>query len=168
MDRLLTYKGEADIIINQSYNENGTISTNNTGAYAYTIANKPFQESTITPPSPSPALNYYSGCEQNVTYNVFDNPLTVTEESQENIDFGYNPFNNRSTMCYGGLQADKNLRPFRKFYSVDGLIDIKSKTSSPTSTEFIFFIGGDGYSAPIILKSDGTTQNYFYLHRDHQ
>ncbi|HBK84057.1 MAG TPA: type IV secretion protein Rhs, partial [Flavobacterium sp.] len=25
-----------------------------------------------------------------------------------------------------------------------------------------------GYSAPVVLKSDGTTQNYLYLHRDYQ
>ncbi|WP_091173987.1 hypothetical protein [Flavobacterium sinopsychrotolerans] len=34
--------------------------------------------------------------------------------------------------------------------------------------EFVTYIGGDGYSAPIVLKSNGTTQNYLYLHRDYQ
>jgi RHS repeat-associated protein len=34
--------------------------------------------------------------------------------------------------------------------------------------DFVTYIGGDGYSAPIVLKSDGTTQNYLYLHRDYQ
>ena len=34
--------------------------------------------------------------------------------------------------------------------------------------EFVTYMGGDGYSAPIVLKSDGTTQNYLYLHRDYQ
>lgn len=34
--------------------------------------------------------------------------------------------------------------------------------------EFVTYIGGDGYTAPIVLKSNGTTQNYLYLHRDYQ
>ena len=34
--------------------------------------------------------------------------------------------------------------------------------------EFVTYIGGDCYSAPIVLKSDGTIQNYLYLHRDYQ
>ncbi|OYX25844.1 MAG: hypothetical protein B7Z06_06640, partial [Flavobacteriales bacterium 32-35-8] len=34
--------------------------------------------------------------------------------------------------------------------------------------EFVTYIGGDGYTAPIVLKSDGTIQNYLYLQRDYQ
>ncbi|WP_155960770.1 RHS repeat domain-containing protein [Flavobacterium daejeonense] len=36
------------------------------------------------------------------------------------------------------------------------------------AVEFVTYIGGDGYSAPIVLKSDGTAQNYLYLQRDYQ
>jgi RHS repeat-associated protein len=74
--------------------------------------------------------------------------------------------NSRSTMYYGGLQADKLARPFRKHYSTDGSMEIKQ--IGAVDTEFITYIGGDAYSAPVVLKSDGTTQNYLYLHRDYQ
>lgn len=74
--------------------------------------------------------------------------------------------NSRSTMYYGGLQADKLARPFRKHYSTDGSMEIKQ--IGAVDTDFITYIGGDAYSAPVVLKSDGTTQNYLYLHRDYQ
>jgi len=166
-DRLLTYKDENNILT-QNYNENGTISNNNIGTYAYTVQDKPYQLSTITPGNPSPSLTYYTGRQQDILYNLNNNPVSIKEENQENVDFEYNAFNERSAMFYGGLQEDKNLRPYRKFYSADGSMEIKRKTSSPTSVEFVFYIGGDAYTAPVILKSDGLTQDYFYLHRDYQ
>jgi RHS repeat-associated protein len=45
-------------------------------------------------------------------------------------------------------------------------MEIKQDIHNGT-VEFITYIGGDAYSAPIILKSDGTSQNYLYLHRDY-
>lgn len=53
-----------------------------------------------------------------------------------------------------------------KQYSADGSMEIKYNRKSG-EVEFITYIGGDGYTAPLIVKSDGTTQNNFYLHRDH-
>jgi RHS repeat-associated protein len=70
-------------------------------------------------------------------------------------------------MFYGGLQNEKLLRTFRKHYSGDGTIEIKQNINSG-SIEFVIYIGGDGYTAPVVLKSDGVTQNYLYLHRDYQ
>jgi RHS repeat-associated protein len=35
------------------------------------------------------------------------------------------------------------------------------------TVEFVTYIGGDAYSAPVMLKSDGTLQNYLFLHRDY-
>jgi RHS repeat-associated protein len=46
-------------------------------------------------------------------------------------------------------------------------MEIKQNTTTG-AVEFVTYIGGDGYSAPIVLKSDGETQNYLYLHRDYQ
>jgi RHS repeat-associated protein len=69
-------------------------------------------------------------------------------------------------MYYGSLQEDKLERTYRKHYSADGSMEIKLNTVTG-ATEFITYIEGDAYSAPIMLKSDGTTQNYLYLHRDY-
>jgi RHS repeat-associated protein len=167
LDRLKNYKNTAGVQT-QTYNDNGTIATNNIGSYAYTISNKPFQVSTVTPLFPSAVYDYYNAREQNITYNVYKSPVTISELTKEKIDFEYNSSNSRTAMYYGDMQALKNNRSFRKYYSADGLMEIKYKLSAPSSIEFVTYIGGDAYTAPLVLKSDGTTQEYLNLHRDYQ
>ena len=166
LDRLTTWK-DHEGIQNQSYNDNGTIDTNKIGDYAYTINNKPFQVSTVTPVVPSAIFDYYANREQNITYNVNKKPLTIKELTAENIDFEYNGFDSRSVMYYGGLQPLKADRPFRKYYSADGSMEIKINITSAT-VEFCTYIGGSPYSSSIVLKSNGTTKEYLYLLKDYQ
>lgn len=169
-DRLTTYRDTAGIQT-QDYNSNGTISSNNIGSYAYTLSNnlgsQPFTVSTITPVYLSPTYNYYKTRTQNIAYNVFKSPVSITEAANENIDFEYNAQNSRSVMYYGDQATTKNARIMRKFYSADGSMEIKRNTTTVTN-DFITYIGGDGYTAPIVYKSDGTTYSYYYLHRDYQ
>ncbi|WP_374505019.1 hypothetical protein [Flavobacterium sp.] len=47
--------------------------------------------------------------------------------------------------------VDKYSRPNRKYYSADGSMEIKVNIPN-NKIEFITYIGGDGYSAPIIYK----------------
>ncbi|WP_245176824.1 RHS repeat-associated core domain-containing protein [Flavobacterium aquidurense] len=102
-----------------------------------------------------------------VTYNAFKSPIQIDETGVDKISFTYNDNNQRSTMYYGGLE-DKLLRPLRKHYSADGTMEIKENIVTGT-VEFVTYIGGDGYSAPIISKSDGANAaSYLYLHRDYQ
>ena len=104
----------------------------------------------------------------NVTYNAFKSPIEIEETNVDKISFTYNDENQRSTMYYGGFQTVKSQRPLRKYYSADGTMEVKENTITNTF-EFVTFIGGDGYTAPIILKSDGINpSNYLYLHRDYQ
>jgi RHS repeat-associated protein len=170
-DRLTSYKDVAGMQ-NQTYNDNGTIATNNIGNYAYNINGKPYTVSTITPidqTATSVVLNYYLNRKQNITYNLHKSPVAITEQNKENIDFEYNNNKSRSVMYYGNMGATKNLRLMRKFYSADGTMEIKRNTAN-ASNDFVIYIGGDGYSAPVILKSDGSTANtnFFFLHRDYQ
>lgn len=103
----------------------------------------------------------------NITYNTFKSPVQIEETGVDKISFTYNDGNDRSSMFYGGQQSDKLLRTFRKHYSADGTMEVKHNIVTG-AVEFVTYIGGDGYSAPVVLKSDGTTQNYLYLHRDYQ
>ncbi len=76
----------------------------------------------------------------------------------------------RSTMYYGNTNPDKNLRTYIKSYSADGSMEIRRNTTT-NAIEIITYLGGDAYSAPLMLKSDGTintSQNFLYLHRDYQ
>ena len=53
-----------------------------------------------------------------------------------------------------------------KHYSHDGSTEIVcNKTDN--STKFVFYLGGDAYSVPAILISDGEAQKLYYLHRDY-
>ncbi|OXG06084.1 RHS repeat-associated protein [Flavobacterium araucananum] len=103
--------------------------------------------------------------ELTITYNTFKSPVRIEEEGIEILNFSYNDDNKRSTMYYGGIQSDKLLRPLRKYYSADGTIEIKENRATGTY-DFVTYVGGDGYSAPAVVKSDGFTQNYLYLQRD--
>nr|WP_314896661.1 RHS repeat-associated core domain-containing protein [uncultured Flavobacterium sp.] len=109
----------------------------------------------------------FSDRQLNISYNAFKSPVEIEETGIDKISFTYNDGNDRSAMFYGSLDGDKNLRPKRKYYSADGSMEIKQNIVTG-ATEFVTYIGGDGYSAPIVLKSDGTNQNYLYLHRDYQ
>jgi RHS repeat-associated protein len=167
LDRLTTWKDHQGIQ-NQTYNDNGTIDANKIGNYAYTISNKPFQVSTVTPVVPSAIFDYYANREQNITYNVNKKPLTIKELTAENIDFEYNGFDSRSVMYYGGLQLLKTDRPFRKYYASDGSMEIKRNVTPGGAVEFYTYIGGSPYSSSIVLKSNGTTKEYLYLLKDYQ
>ncbi|WP_409417859.1 RHS repeat-associated core domain-containing protein [Flavobacterium sp. PS2] len=103
-----------------------------------------------------------------VDYNAFKSPVKIEETGVDKINFTYNDDNQRSSMFYGSLDSDKASKPLRKHYATDGSMEIKENRVTG-ALEFITYVGGDGYSAPIIAKSDGTnTPNYLYLHRDYQ
>jgi RHS repeat-associated protein len=105
--------------------------------------------------------------ELEIFYNIFKSPEQIEETGVEKINFVYNDNNQRSTMFYGSLDATKTARPLRKHYSGDGTMEIKENINT-NEVEFVTYIGGDGYSAPAVVKSDGNTQNYLYLQRDYQ
>lgn len=101
-----------------------------------------------------------------ISYNAFKSPVEIYEPGSDRINFEYNVFQNRSTMYYGSIESDKLLRKYRKHYAGIGSMEIKYNTQS-NDVEFITYINGDAYTSPVLLKSDGVTQNYLYLHRDY-
>jgi RHS repeat-associated protein len=156
----------------QDYDNRGRITANKLGTYNYNISNKPYQNSSVfTSPE---ANDYYANRPvQNITYNAFKAPIQIEEVGTDKISFGYNAMQQRSSMFFGSVNNDKFARPYRKYYSADGSMEIKAtfaagNIGTPAAVEFVTYIGGDAYSAPMVLKSDGSTQNYFYLHRDYQ
>lgn len=159
-------------ISNQNYDNKGRITDNALGQYNYTINNKPYQNSSVITTSQANAY-YTSRPLQSISYNAFKAPIQIEEQGVDKISFGYNAMLQRSVMYYGNTDNDKLKRPYRKYFSADGSMEIKvtfatGNTTTPTSVEIITYVGGDAYSASTLVKSDGTTQNYFYLHRDYQ
>ncbi len=71
-DRLLGYKDHTGNYLTQSYNTNGTISSNVVGANTYN-STKPFQATFIPVTNQSPNYNYYSTRAQTIVYNAIKN-----------------------------------------------------------------------------------------------
>jgi RHS repeat-associated protein len=155
----------------QTYDNLGRIDENNIGTYNYTNVNtttsipKHFQNSSVVL-KPDANDYYQQRSNLNVTYNVFKGPVDISEDNKENFSFTYNMANSRSTMYYGGLDEVKTERPLRKHYSTDGSVEVKYNIATD-QIEFITYIGGDAYSAPVVLKDDTNSKEYLYLHRDY-
>ena len=103
----------------------------------------------------------------NVTYNVFKSPVNIEETGVDKISFRYNILNGRSAMYYGSTDSDQMVRPMRKNYSADGTMEITYNVVT-NKTEFVTFIGGDAYNAPVVFKKKDGVSEFLYLHRDYQ
>jgi len=164
-DRLTEFTNAQGAQEKQLYDDQGRITENSLGNYTY-AKDKPYQNVSIN--VKPEALTYYTARQtQNITYNTFKSPVQIEETGIDKVSFTYNDGNDRTAMFYGGLHDDKLLRPLRKYYSADGSMEIKENKTTGVF-EFITYIGGDGYSAPIVLKSNGISQEYLYLQRDCQ
>ncbi|MBB6237541.1 RHS repeat-associated protein [Pedobacter sp. AK013] len=154
----------------QVYDNRGRITDNSQlGTYAYD--GNTYRQSELT-------LNvganpYYQNDHplQQISYNAFKSPVEIIEQGKERISFQYNASLGRSHMYYGDEQADKLLRRYRRHYSEDGGMEITNDLQTG-KTCFVFYLGGDAYTAPAIWKeeySGGAAQaaSLYYLHRDH-
>lgn len=163
----------------QNYDNRGRITDNTIGTYKYEIANKPYQNSKVklTPQgqtyftSPNNTLD--------VKYNMFASPYKIAMIGKDNIDLSYNILEQRSIMYWGNTNTDKTQRPFRRYYSADGSMEvtanfINNNFTTPSSVEIITFVDGTAYDAAIVVKNTYTgtattpTGSLFYLHRDYQ
>lgn len=157
-----------------TYDNRGKILTNELGTYNYTKVANPYQNTSVT--LSQEGNNYYSSRNSLIiSYNAFQSPIRISEQGKDMIDFGYNTMQQRMVMYYGSTNTNKLLRPYRKYYSADGSMEVKYilpvtvAPTAPEKLEFFTYVGGDGYSAPIVSrKIDGATAENFYLHRDYQ
>jgi RHS repeat-associated protein len=157
----------------QAYDNRGRITDNELGNYRYPTTGKIYQNDKIK--LTAEAQTYYNDTNyqsQTITYNGFKSPIQIIENGKESISFGYNAMQQRSVMYYGDTNTNKLLRPYRKYYSADGSMEIKHTLATATaiaSYEFVTYLGGDAYSAPALAKQiNSGTNAVFYLHRDYQ
>ena len=146
------------------YDERGRITENSAiGTYEYT-RNGYQQQKLTTNESGETYLEKHPL--PTVRYNAFKAPEQIYVKDKERISYEYNAFGERSHCYYGNAEVEKAKRPLLKHYSHDGSVEVVcNKTDN--STKFVFYLGGDAYSAPAILISDGETQKLYYLHRDY-
>jgi RHS repeat-associated protein len=102
----------------------------------------------------------------NITYNAFKAPTKIEEPGIDNIEFFYNDNNQRSYMSYGEI-PNSFAKKYYKYYSEDGTMEIKHNTVMGIS-ELTTYIGGNAYTAPLMLRTSLRNQEYLYLHRDYQ
>lgn len=167
LDRLISFDDNSGDN-SQSYDSSGRIMNNSTvGDYnyngnSYQVANVDLNN--------QGDLYYQQHQVQQVKYNAFKKPFEIEEEGVEKIGFQYNAFMGRSHMFYGDTEEELEDRNNRKHYSHDGSMEI-SHDESLNRTTFVTYIGGDGYSAPAIWKSEQATfggfNDFYYLHRDY-
>ena len=146
------------------YDERGRITENSAiGTYEYT-RNSYQQQKLTTNEAGETYLEKYPL--PIVRYNAFKAPEQIYVKDKERISYEYNAFGERSHCYYGNAEMEKAKRPLLKHYSHDGSAEVVcNKTDN--STKFILYLGGDAYSAPAILISNGEASKLYYLHRDY-
>lgn len=159
-------KIEKLIVETQDYDNKGRVTQNKIGTYGYTDTNKKYRNTSVTP-TPLGTEHYTNRPLLDIQYNVFKSPVSIYEENHERINFDYNDGNDRATMYYGGLEENKLERPYRKFYSAIMPAEITYNVNE-NSSNIVLYLGGDGYTAPLVLKSNKETEDYLFLHRDYQ
>ena len=146
------------------YDERGRITENSAiGTYEYT--RNGYQQQKLTT-NEAGEIYLEKHPLPTVRYNAFKAPEQIYVKDKERISYEYNAFGERSHCYYGNAEVEKAKRPLLKHYSHDGSVEIVcNKTDN--STKFILYLGGDAYSAPAILISDGEASKLYYLHRDY-
>lgn len=167
-------------VFTQDYDNKGRITQNALGAYKYEIANKPYQNSKVNLTPLGSAQFAPNQSQLDIAYNMFSSPYTIANITKnEIIDLSYSIAEQRSMMYWGNINTNKNLRPFRRYYSADGSMEVtatftNSNFTTPSSVEIITFVDGTAYDAAIVVKNTYTgtattpTGGLFYLHRDYQ
>jgi RHS repeat-associated protein len=174
LDRLtkteLLVNGFVSSTQSQTYDPQGrTTSHSDLGTFTY----NGYQQTGLKDLKPTAATYYQGRPTQQITYNAFKSPVQIYEAGKDRISFLYNAAQDRSTMFYGGEQTDPLQRRYRRHYSEDGSMEITNDAQINT-TSFVFYLGGDAYTAPAIWKeefhipSGQSRRNLYYLHRDYQ
>jgi len=153
LDRLTqTYRGTT-LQHENYYDEGGNISyKSDAGFYAYLNSNKPYTLSEIN----SSTLNYIAN--QNINYTSFEKVNTITEGTYS-ADFVYNADDARAKMTV----KNNNVAFLTRTYIGGSYI----KESLNGVEKDYTFVGGDAYSAPVVIESSGTTKTPYFLLRDY-
>lgn len=154
-----------------SYETDGRIKNNDqVGTYDYESGNR-YRKKSATLNSTGIAF-YTNRSPQTVSYDMFKNPINITEANRGKVDFEYNLDNTRSKSV---VKAETGTVSKTKYYSGISAVEVIEKPNQ--SLQFITYIAGSPYDASVALEKTYTktggnyapaTQEYLYLHRDYQ
>ncbi len=156
-----------------NYDNLGRITSNSKiGSFSYQSGSKKFQLKEIR--TNTAGENFFTNrTRQSITYNAFKKPVKIFEDGGRGIvNFEYGPLGNRTEAWYGSSEPDKNNRRYHKQYA--SIIPAEIVTDKQKNTvKFIFYNGGDAYSAPIAkvekISSLGNSDGggIYHLQRDY-
>lgn len=169
-DRLLTWTDFTGTTAN-TYETDGRIKTNDlVGSYNYVAGNR-YRKKSATLNTVGNTY-YATRCPQTVSYDMFKNPITITEATRGKVDFEYNLSNSRSKSV---IKTEAGAIAKIKYYSGITAVEVIERPNQ--SLQFITYIAGSPYDAAVALEKTYTnsggnytpsTQEYLYLHRDYQ
>ena len=169
LDRLTSIEGP--FAKKNVYDNSGRITENSQiGDIAYQGGSKRYQLKDIT--LNKSGENYYNKRKrQEISYNAEKKPVEIHEENQGRVTFLYGLNGNRTQAWYGGLDTDKNNRKYHKRYSSIMPAEI-IHNKDDDSYKFMFYKGGDAYSAPMVDIEKFTNGNSdggsaYHLQRDY-
>ena len=171
LDRLTTISGSIthSMAYENSGASRGNIQNNSSlGDYTYGNSGKKYQLTEIDP-NGAGDTHFQQHPTQTISYNAFKKPIDIHQAGHGRVSFEYGPMMNRSTAYYGGEDANKTARRYKKHYSAIIPVEIVEDTQAST-TKIVTYIAGDAYTAPIVhIKTTGTgaLDEYHYLHRDY-
>ena len=150
-ERLLTWNGGS-----LNYYADGRINTNSDlGQHLYENNISRYLNTGLIPNSNG--ITYYNYHQTlSATYNMFRDPISITENTTVNFDYNYN--NQRSRVTYANSAKTK-------YYSEGMQVEVIKNNND---YKFITYIDGDPYSANIIYVKTQSSSGYYYLHRDNQ
>ena len=163
LDRLTAWGDANTPPQTHSYDERGRITENSLlGTYKYPAKGYDQEKLVLN----STGETFYKEAPMPVIrYNMLKSPEQIYVKDKERITYLYNAFGNRAHSFYGNAEAEKEKRPIHKHYSADGSVEIK-EDKAKGSINFVFYLGGDPYTAPAVYSSNGEEGKLLFLHRD--
>ncbi|MBM0654727.1 sugar-binding protein [Capnocytophaga genosp. AHN8471] len=163
LDRLTAWGDANTPPQTHSYDERGRITENSLlGTYKYPA--KGYDQEKLVLNSTGEAF-YKEAPMPVIRYNMLKSPEQIYVKGKERITYLYNALGSRAHSFYGNAEAEKEKRPIHKHYSADGSVEIK-EDKTKGSIDFLFYLGGDPYSAPAVYSSNGEEGKLLFLHRD--
>lgn len=149
LDRLTAYGGET-----VEYDVKGNIlSKSDVGTFSYNSSSKPYAVTDI-----SQTASAIPSVSQNITYNYFRQPLSITEGTHA-ASFIYDGEDSRVKMQVTQSGSNKLTR-----YYLGGCYETDV---TPSGTTERLYLGGDYYTAPAVLVKTSTGTSLYYIVRDH-
>ena len=149
LDRLTAYGGET-----VEYDVKGNIlSKSDVGTFSYNSSSKPYAVTDI-----SQTASAIPSVSQNITYNYFRQPLSITEGTHA-ASFIYDGEDSRVKMQVTQSGSNKLTR-----YYLGGCYETDV---TPSGTTERLYLGGDYYTAPAVLVKTSSGTSIYYIVRDH-